>query len=91
MALIDITGLSTVFGPRPAHALAQVRAGMDKATLLAQTGHSLALNDVNLQIEAGEVFVIMGLSGFGQVDPRAAHQPPDRPPRPGRCAWTGRT
>jgi glycine betaine/proline transport system ATP-binding protein len=67
VALIELVSVSTVFGPQPARALAQVRAGMDKATLLAQTGHSLALNDVNLQIETGEVFVIMGLSGSGKA------------------------
>ena len=66
MALIELKGLSTVFGPKPAQALAQVRAGMDKTTLLAKTGHNLALQDVNLLIEAGEIFVIMGLSGSGK-------------------------
>ena len=66
MALIELKGLTTVFGPRPAQALAQVRAGVDKATLLAQGGHSLALRDVDLAIEAGEIFVIMGLSGSGK-------------------------
>jgi glycine betaine/proline transport system ATP-binding protein len=66
MALIELRGVTTIFGPRPQQALTRVRAGMDKATLLAQTGHSLALHDVNLAVEAGEIFVIMGLSGSGK-------------------------
>jgi glycine betaine/proline transport system ATP-binding protein len=65
MALIQIRGLSTVFGPDPGSALARVHQGMDKATLLDH-GHTLGLHDVNLDIEAGEIFVIMGLSGSGK-------------------------
>ena len=66
MALIELKGLTTIFGPSPAQALAPLRAGMDKAALLAQSGHSLALNRIDLAIEAGEIFVIMGLSGSGK-------------------------
>ncbi len=66
MALIELRGLSTVFGPRPQAALERVRAGMGKAELLADTGHVLALLDIDLDIEAGEIFVIMGLSGSGK-------------------------
>jgi len=66
MALIEIRGLTTIFGPDPKAALAQVRAGMDKATLLASTRHTLGLHDIALDIEAGEIFVIMGLSGSGK-------------------------
>jgi ABC-type proline/glycine betaine transport system ATPase subunit len=66
MSLIEIRGLSTVFGPDPQRALADVRAGMGKAELLARRGHTLALHDVNLQVEAGEIFVVMGMSGSGK-------------------------
>ncbi|MFN3984910.1 MAG: glycine betaine/L-proline ABC transporter ATP-binding protein [Rhodocyclaceae bacterium] len=64
--LIRIEALSTVFGPDPRGALTRVRAGCDKARLLAETGHTLALHDVNLEIARGEIFVIMGLSGSGK-------------------------
>ena len=41
MALIEIQGLTTLFGSQPLQVLQQVRAGMDKATLLRRTGHTL--------------------------------------------------
>jgi glycine betaine/proline transport system ATP-binding protein len=66
MALIEIQGLTTLFGSQPLQVLQQVRAGMDKATLLRRTGHTLALQDVELAIDAGEIFVVMGLSGSGK-------------------------
>jgi glycine betaine/proline transport system ATP-binding protein len=65
MPVIEIGGLSTVFGPRPQEALAEARAGVGKAALLAR-GHTLALLDVNLEIEPGEIFVVMGESGSGK-------------------------
>ena len=63
---IRVENVSKIFGPDAAAALAQVRAGLGKADLLAQTGHVLGLHDINLSIRAGETFVIMGLSGSGK-------------------------
>jgi glycine betaine/proline transport system ATP-binding protein len=65
MALIEVRGLSTVFGPQPVRALALARGGLDKAALLAQ-GNTLALLDVDLDVMSGEIFVVMGLSGSGK-------------------------
>jgi glycine betaine/proline transport system ATP-binding protein len=89
MALIEVHGLSTVFGPQPAAALARVQGGVDKATLLAQTGHTLALHDVNLQVEAGETFVLMGLSGSGKST-LARHLNGLLPPSAGQVRVDGR-
>ncbi len=66
MALIELRDVGTVFGRRPAQALAQARAGLAKAELLARGGHTLALRQVSLDIAAGEIFVVMGPSGSGK-------------------------
>ena len=66
MPLIRIDSVSTVFGPRPAQALQRARDGVSKAELQSRHGHTLALREVSLDIDAGEIFVIMGLSGSGK-------------------------
>ncbi|MFZ1467816.1 MAG: glycine betaine/L-proline ABC transporter ATP-binding protein [Paracoccaceae bacterium] len=63
---IRVEHVSKIFGPDPKAALAKVNAGMSKTDLLAQTGSILGLHDINLNIRAGETFVIMGLSGSGK-------------------------
>ncbi|GGG42543.1 quaternary amine ABC transporter ATP-binding protein [Chelatococcus composti] len=66
MPLIELDHVVTIFGNDPEGALARVRAGADKKTLLAETNHVLGLDDITLSIEAGEIFVVMGLSGSGK-------------------------
>jgi len=43
-----------------------VREGLSKGDILAKTGHTVGLKDINLNIKRGEIFVIMGLSGSGK-------------------------
>lgn len=64
--LIEIRNLYKVFGKKPASVMPLVHDGAGKDQLLADTGHTLGLRDINLSIERGEIFVIMGLSGSGK-------------------------
>lgn len=64
--LIHIEGLFKLFGPKPERVMPLVHQGMSKDQILAETGHTLGLKDINLTINKGEIFVIMGLSGSGK-------------------------
>ena len=63
---ITIDHVFKVFGDAPQDALALVKQGLSKAEILARTGQSIGVFDADFQIEAGEIFVIMGLSGSGK-------------------------
>ncbi len=64
--LISISGLYKIFGEKPLSVLDQVKQGKNKEDVLAETGHTVGLKDINLEIHKGEIFVIMGLSGSGK-------------------------
>ncbi|BCL72262.1 Glycine betaine transport ATP-binding protein opuAA [Vibrio nigripulchritudo MADA3029] len=64
--LIEISQLSKVFGTKPMSVIERVENGDSKESILADTGHTVGLRDINLQINKGEIFVIMGLSGSGK-------------------------
>lgn len=64
--LITIEGLYKVFGKKPESVMPLVHEGRSKDDILAETGHTLGLKDINLTINKGEIFVIMGLSGSGK-------------------------
>lgn len=64
--LISISGLYKIFGDKPLSVLELVKSGKNKNDVLAETGHTVGLKDINLEINKGEIFVIMGLSGSGK-------------------------
>ncbi|MFV8412793.1 quaternary amine ABC transporter ATP-binding protein [Vibrio owensii] len=64
--LIEISGLYKIFGRKPNSVIDRVKQGQSKEQILADTGHTVGLKDINLQINKGEIFVIMGLSGSGK-------------------------
>lgn len=63
---IKIESLYKIFGNKPASVLKHVTDGMSKSDLLEQHGHVLGLKDINIDIPARGISVIMGLSGSGK-------------------------
>jgi glycine betaine/proline transport system ATP-binding protein len=64
--LIQIKGLFKIFGAKPRTIMPMIEQGKTKQEILDNTGHTLGLKDINLDIKRGEIFVIMGLSGSGK-------------------------
>ena len=64
--MIETEGVRCVFGARDREALAMLRAGEGRAVTMERTGTVVALNDVALRVEEGELLVVMGLSGSGK-------------------------
>ena len=64
--MVSMRGLYKIFGPRGKGVLHHVQGGMGKEELLARHGHVLGLNNINIDMQAGEITVVMGLSGSGK-------------------------
>ena len=63
---ISVRNIFKLFGPSPDSVLPRAVAGQSKAEILTETGHTLGIKGVSLEIQQGEIFVIMGLSGSGK-------------------------
>ena len=66
---IDVAKLVKVFGPNPRAvdaALSLLAAGESKDDILARTGGVVAVAGVSLDVQEGEIYMIMGLSGSGK-------------------------
>jgi len=55
-----------VYGPHPERVVGSPDARLARPELLAKTGCVAAVRDVSFDVQAGEVFVVMGLSGSGK-------------------------
>ncbi|WP_299727879.1 glycine betaine/L-proline ABC transporter ATP-binding protein [uncultured Endozoicomonas sp.] len=64
--LIQIRGLYKLFGKNSKKVMERVHKGESKDQILVDTAHTLGLRDINIEVNAGEIFVIMGLSGSGK-------------------------
>lgn len=66
MTKIEIKNLSILFGSEKNRAKKMILKGKNKQEILKETGCTVAVRNANLEIEEGEMFVIMGLSGSGK-------------------------
>ena len=66
-AKVKIADVTKIFGDEPdGEALALLQAGCSKEEIKERTGHVVGVKDANIDIEEGEIFVVMGLSGSGK-------------------------
>ena len=63
---VSLRGLYKIFGHDDKSVLPHVKAGMSKEELLTTHKHVLGLQDINVEMQAGEITVVMGLSGSGK-------------------------
>lgn len=63
---VEVKNLYKVFGERPKYALKLLSEGTSKEKIFEETGMTIGVKDANLQIQEGEIFVVMGLSGSGK-------------------------
>ncbi|WP_424685365.1 quaternary amine ABC transporter ATP-binding protein [Enterococcus sp.] len=66
MAKVKVEHLTKVFGKRKQQALNLVSQGKSKTEILEETGATVGVYDASFEVEEGEIFVIMGLSGSGK-------------------------
>lgn len=66
MIKVKVEKLTKIFGRNPKGVLKKIKDGISKEKLLAETGHTIGVNNVSFEVYEGETFVIMGLSGSGK-------------------------
>ena len=64
--MVSFEGVSIVFGRNPGAALPLMDRGLTRAEVQEQTGQVLGVHDCSLDVEDGEIVVLMGLSGSGK-------------------------
>lgn len=66
MSKIVVKNLYKIFGNNPKRAFKMLEDGMGKDEILEKSGLTVGIEDANFEVEEGETFVIMGLSGSGK-------------------------
>lgn len=66
MSKVKVEHLTKIFGKKQQQALAMIKENRNKNEIVAQTGATVGVYDASFEVEEGEIFVIMGLSGSGK-------------------------
>ncbi|MDX8353745.1 choline ABC transporter ATP-binding protein [Cognatiyoonia sp. IB215182] len=66
MNAVEFDNVSIVFGSRPQTALPLMDEGQERPEIKEQTGQILGVHNCSLNVEVGEILVLMGLSGSGK-------------------------
>ena len=64
--IMKVDSVWKIFGRNPERALSPENSGKSKADLQSELGVVIGLSDVSFEVQKGETFVIMGLSGSGK-------------------------
>ena len=65
MSQIEVKNVYKIFGKNPKKVIPLLEKGMTKDQIHNKTGYSVGVNNVSFQVNKGEFFVVMGLSGMG--------------------------
>ena len=66
MKAVEFDNVSIVFGGKPETALPMMDEGRDRAEIQTATNQVLGVHNCSLDVEQGEILVLMGLSGSGK-------------------------
>src|SRR6056297_1887378 len=66
MSAVEFDRVSIVFGGKPESALPLMDSGKERAEIQTETGQVLGVHDCSIDVEEGEILVLMGLSGSGK-------------------------
>ena len=66
MSKVKVEHLTKIFGKKQQQALAMIQENRDKNEIVEKTGATVGVYDASFEVNEGEIFVIMGLSGSGK-------------------------
>ena len=66
MSKVKVEHLTKIFGKRQQQALAMMQENKSKTEILKKTGATVGVYNASFEVNEGEIFVVMGLSGSGK-------------------------